>query len=101
MTALREHYERHFLIYELVASIAIVGAATVFIEVAWGREELFEVLDGGRQALYVAIASIAGSLLGFTVATVSIILAFAETPRLRFQDVLDGCERARIFAARV
>jgi hypothetical protein len=81
--SLRRRYETHFLWYELLFSAAATGIGVLIIEFVWGRDELFEVLDGARQALYIAIASIAGSLLGFTVATVSIILAFAESPRLR------------------
>lgn len=82
MKALRRHYEANFLAYELVASALVAGIGVLIIEFIWSRDDLLDVLNGSRQALYVAVASIAGALLGFTVTTVSIILVFAESPRL-------------------
>ena len=64
-------------------SAAVSALFILYIEEDWGREELFKLLDTNRQALYASVAAIAGSLLGFIVATAAIILVVADSPRLR------------------
>lgn len=80
---LGQHYRRHFLEYEFVAAFLVTGLLVLLAEVAWGRGELLETLDGTRQVVYAALASIAGSLLGFMTTSISIIIAFGDSPRLR------------------
>jgi hypothetical protein len=40
-------------------------------------------LDGNRQSLYATTAQIAGSLVGFAIATVAIVINLSNVPRLR------------------
>jgi hypothetical protein len=49
----------------------------------WLRAGVAFVFDGKRVALFSAIAAIAGSLLGFAIASVSIVLTVAQMPRLK------------------
>ncbi len=45
-------------------------------------EALSGILTGNRSVLYGTIASIAGSLLGFSIAAVTIVLTVVQSPRL-------------------
>ena len=83
MTRLQRHYEVHFLAYELVFALAVTGIIIAILESMSGRGHVAQALNGIRQGVYIAIASIAGSLLGFIVTTVSIIMGFMSSPRLR------------------
>jgi hypothetical protein len=83
MTALRRHYEAHFLGYDLVLALAFSGLVIIAIEQLWGRSQVIQTLDGTRQGIYGALASIAGSLLGFSITTVSIVMVFIQAPQLQ------------------
>ncbi len=79
---MRIRYQHRFLTWELAAALILSGAAIAYVEFGWGREHLVEALQGVRQGMYVAIASISGSLLGFILATVTIVQGFLALPRL-------------------
>jgi hypothetical protein len=79
--ALKDWRESHLLLADVILSMAIV---TIGLSVALANataDELLEVLNGSRSATYSAIASIAGSLLGFIITAVSIIAAFGASPK--------------------
>jgi hypothetical protein len=78
-----ENYRKHFLEYEFVGAVLITAILIALAEYVWGREHVFELLKGTRLALYAAVASIAGSLLGFIITSLSVIVAFGDSPRLR------------------
>ena len=76
-------WRKHFLGVEL--ALALVAAAAFFLwgEYWGGRAELQDLLHDRRSAVYGAFAAIAGSLLGFVLATASIVLGLSSSPRLK------------------
>ena len=83
MTALRRHYEAHFLGYDLVLALLFSALVVSAVELLWGRSQVIQTLNGTRQDIYGALASIAGSLLGFSITTVSIVMGFIQIPQLQ------------------
>ena len=77
------HYEAHLIGFDLAFSVIVAGIAIFFFEVFWGRADFVDFLKGSREGLYISVISLAGALLGFTITTVSIILAFSESSGLR------------------
>lgn len=77
-----EWYGRHFLWVELLT--AILGTCLILSWI-WYAEKFDEIdatLSGNRGTLYGALVSLFGTLLGFSIATVSIILGLASESRL-------------------
>jgi hypothetical protein len=77
--------------------LAVLATALIvfLIECKWGREDFRDALDQNRQALYSTSASLAGSLLGFAIAAVSIILAVGQMPRFRL--LRESAQRDTVF----
>ena len=77
-TSVRGFWRRHFLGLEF--SIAIIATVAVF---AWTENThyLTNVLQGNRDAVYGTLASIEGVLLGLVIASVTIVLGFANAPQ--------------------
>lgn len=75
-------YKRNFLNIELVVGI-VLGLGVLY----WGTQMegaacIDKVLQGNRAAVYGTLASIFGSLLGFAIAAVSIVLGFISSRKL-------------------
>jgi len=70
----RAYWRKHFLGCELVATVVVTGLFVLWAERYAGRAELQGLLDNRRATVYGAFAAIAGSLLGFVIATISIVL---------------------------
>ena len=96
ISPLTKWYERHFLAIEFLLALLVAGSFALYTEVWWGRPHLGSSLNGNRQAIYSTSASIAGSLLGFALAAVSIILAVGQMPRFRL--LRESSQRHQIFA---
>lgn len=71
-------YGRHFLWYEL--GVSIIGIAITYLVVGRvvSQNSLHEFLGSSRQILYSSIAVIAGALLGFVIAGVTVLLVLPE-----------------------
>lgn len=80
----KSFYERHFVGLDFLASVLITSVCMIVVRRVWGEQHLLALLSGSRAALYGATASISGSLLGFIVTAVSIIMAFSDSPQLRY-----------------
>lgn len=67
-------YGRHFLWYEL--AISVIGVAVLWFVVGRtvGQTSLQSFLGDNRQILYSSVAVIAGALLGFVIAGVTVLL---------------------------
>lgn len=74
-------YNRHFLFWELIASAVIVALAAAFF-VQPAATDISSRLKTDAPAIYSVIASVTGSLLGFTITGLAIILAFPPSERL-------------------
>lgn len=82
MRTMSRWYGRHFLLAEFgVAGLVGLGFA-VWSSRFNGFVLVQGTLNGNRSAIYGALASISGSLLGFTITAVSIILGFSASGRL-------------------
>lgn len=78
MSRLIKFYERYFLPIELVLSIVLAVAFAAAFEFYFGRDVLFASVDKNRANVYGAVASVCGSLLGFVISAVSVILVFGQ-----------------------
>lgn len=76
-------YKRDFLkaefLISVVVSVLIVGA----MKYTWSSETIGYWLSTNKKDIYPLIATIGGTLLGFVITGVSIILAFSESEKLR------------------
>lgn len=82
LMGLRKKYERHFMCYEFILSIVIIFA----IYLTWNRysspEKIHNWICVNKDALYPLIATISGTLLGFVITGVSVIIAFSESDKV-------------------
>jgi len=83
VTLLLAWWRSHFIAVEL-GLCAIAGAAFVgWAQYLDGAAAIDGLLAGNRGPVYGTLASIFGSLLGFTITAASIVLGFSSSPRLR------------------
>ena len=75
-------YGRNFLFLELLISIAVTIALYVWVEESTGYNVLSELLKDKRGEVYSVLIGVSGSLLGFVIATVAILLGFDNHPRM-------------------
>jgi FtsH-binding integral membrane protein len=72
----------NFLQGEFWTSIAIALAFILWFAKGGGNLSVNTILFGNRSAVYGALATIFGSLLGFVIASISIIMSLPDSPRL-------------------
>lgn len=80
---MKRFYEKHMLLIELMAAIALTAIVVAIIERVIGRQAMEEMLKSDRQALYTTTAQVSASLVGFILAAVTVVLGFSQLPRLR------------------
>lgn len=77
------YYEKNFLFVDFVLSLIIIGIFIGIIEHGTGREALLVTLQNNRSSIYSTVAAINGSLLGFLLSSIAVILAFVQTENFR------------------
>lgn len=82
LARLLDWWRAHFLGAELCLALALGIAFTLWDLALGGAHTSDALLHGNRAAVYGAFASLWGSLLGFTIAAVSIALGLAASERL-------------------
>lgn len=82
MKLLRKWWRANFLHAELGLAVVCGLAFVIWAQVCGGGTVIEETLKGNRGAVYGALSSIFGSLLGFAITAVSIVLGFSTTDRL-------------------
>lgn len=82
MNALSHWWRTHFLLAELGVAVVVTALFAVWGARFGGQALIDATLEGNRAAVYGAVASICGSLLGFTIASASIVLGYAASDRL-------------------
>ncbi len=83
LTRIAATYDRYRLLCDFVC-VACVSAISIYlVEKYWSRDAFSDSLKGNRQAIYSAVISTAGSMLGFVLATVSIIVGYIQMPRFK------------------
>jgi len=68
---------------ELILAVAATLGVAVWAEWFHGTATIDKLLAGTRATLYGVLATLWGALLGFIIATVTIVLGFLQTPRLK------------------
>jgi hypothetical protein len=75
-------WRKHFLFVELFIAIALTAILVVW-SVRWGGHQvLLNLVKGNRAAIYGTVATLFGSLLGFSITAMSIVLGFTTSERL-------------------
>lgn len=82
MTLLPKWWRTHFLNVELGLAILCGASFVAWANLCGGGAILEDTLKGNRGAVYGALASIFGSLLGFAITAVSIMVSFSTDNRL-------------------
>lgn len=72
----------HFIVLELALALVVAGAFLVWVQVWDGWAPVNAMLQGKRESVYGALAALLGSLLGFVIAAVAIVIG--EAARLQF-----------------
>lgn len=83
MVGMIKKYKRHFLFADLIFSIVISILIIYFINSRWSYDVINIWIFTNKGDLYPLLATIGGTLLGFVITGVSIIIAFSESEKLR------------------
>ncbi len=83
MVDVGKEYKRHFLFADLVVSVLISLIFIFSINFTWSSETIAAWISANKKEIYSLIATIGGTLLGFVITGVSIIIAFSESEKLR------------------
>lgn len=75
-------YRKHFLAAEFVLAVALTVAFALWLALCDGMNFLEPVLCERRTALYGTLAALFGSLLGFVLASVAIVLSLHDNEKL-------------------
>lgn len=78
-----KEYKRHFLAAEFLISIAFALIIIFFVRSFWSYEAIISWISANKKEVYSLIASIGGTLLGFVITGISIIIAFSESEKLK------------------
>lgn len=79
---IKTFWGKHFLGAELGLSIFLVSCLWLILLINCWEEAVLDAIKSNRAAIYALVASVAGSLLGFVLTGVAILLALADTSKL-------------------
>jgi hypothetical protein len=82
MKSMRTNLDNHFLSFMVIACLVLAAAAAVLYYQGTAAPLVDSLLRGNRPIVYGTLASINGSLLGFSIAVTSIVLGFSSSDRL-------------------
>ena len=80
---MRNFYGAKFLLLEFVLAVVACSAFVVWAECFDGTSRVEEILQGNRADVYGTLASICGSLFGFAITALSVIMATSGSSRLQ------------------
>lgn len=75
-------WRRHFMEVEALAAVLPNILLVIWLVFFDGMSAVNDLVSGNRANIYRTVASIAGTLLGFSIAVASLVLNFASSPRL-------------------
>lgn len=79
---LPQWWKKHFLFVELLLSILLIILFYIVVQKMQIESRMMDLVKNNRSAIYTLIASISGSLLGFTFTGIAILLALADNQKL-------------------
>lgn len=79
---LSENYHNNFLTYEFIISLLISGLAIFLIQFFWSPEDLHKWIFFNKSQFYSLLATISGTLLGFIITGISVIIALSGSKEL-------------------
>ncbi len=79
LKAMAGYWARHFLGLELAAAVLFGVMFGTWVKFAHGERTVGEFLGGQRSTVYGAMVSLDGALLGFVIATTTIVLGFSSS----------------------
>ena len=79
---LRRWWEAHFFILEFVLAVVIGLGFVVWSEAFDKRQFLFMLTLDNRESIYGTLASLFGSMLGFSITAVSIVLGYVANDKM-------------------
>jgi carbon starvation protein CstA len=82
MKAIVRQWQQNFLRVEFLFSVLLVVLLAWWLETQESAGLLQRFMDGDRGKVYSALSAIFGSLLGFVIAAVAIVIGHAGSPRL-------------------
>jgi hypothetical protein len=82
MKKIKRWWERKFLVFEFLTAVGLFLGFTIWSVLINKGVAINNILSGNRQTLYGTLAALFGSLLGFTITAVSIVLGFAASEKL-------------------
>lgn len=75
-------WAKNFLPAEHAAVVTVLCLAIAWAQWMGGATAISDLMKDNRSAIYGAVASVAGSLLGFLITSVSVVLGFSSSERL-------------------
>lgn len=75
------YWRQHFLGVELAIATIVTVAFGIWVRFAHGQRIVNELIGGQRSVVYGTLATLDGALLGFVIATTTIVLGFAPGDR--------------------
>jgi hypothetical protein len=79
---MRRYAERHFEVVAFTAVALFWGGIFYAGHHLDSDKTVLEILKGNRAVVYGALAGLFGTIFGFAITAISIILAFAQSPKL-------------------
>jgi hypothetical protein len=80
--SLKKYWEANFLTAEFVLSVLLTATFYIWSEYIDKGVFIGRFFTNNRESLYTALVALFGSLLGFSITAVSIILGYANSERL-------------------
>ncbi len=80
MSGIKSFWGHHFLSLELAVTILVGVAFFAWCRYLGGAEVIDPVVSQNRAAIYGAITSVFGALLGFSITTFALLLGFSSSP---------------------
>lgn len=82
MNGIGRFWGKHFLGLELIVSIVLAAAFVAWCSRWGGAAQIDNALLLNRAAVYGALASVFGALLGFAITTFALLLGFSGSPQM-------------------
>lgn len=79
---IKTFYWNNLKLSDMIIALIIVLIVKSFLDTYYLPEVLNDMILGNKDNIYIVIATIAGTLLGFIITSISIIIAFLDSKKL-------------------